>query len=252
MGGWGPSGKNPPRTAGTAGLKGSHTQRGDVQGGVIGAVDGTFDRVASHATTERVDGRDLERALHVDRVFSLPDGEPAFEGSAAAEVVTERERTVIEDGAVTVTTEPATTARRTDVAGVPGEFVVVGSGRGTFAFDLVAADTGTAVDRAALDLDAFFDRKADATPWKAGFVDGGEGDLSGVLHGTDLRNGHDLTDLIESARLNQVGLEHEYRGRDVKMTASASGYAEVYRPDLDVGAVLQYLREELVPHVSAD
>lgn len=224
-----------------------------MQAGVIGVVDGSFEVVDSFATTERADGRDLHRCLDVDRVFSLPSGEPAFEGRAAREVVTERELAHIDGGGVSVATETATETRHARFAGVPGEFVVAGSSSGAFAFDLIGVDTNTAVERASLDLDAFYDRRSAATPWKAGFVGAGEGDVGGVLHGENLRNGHDFGDLLSSASLNQVGLEHDHDGEDVKMTATQSGYVELYRPSsFGTGPFLEYLREEIVPHLQQE
>lgn len=219
-----------------------------MQAGVIGVVDGSFDVVDTYADTVREGDTDLRRCLEVDRVFSLPSGDAAFAGRAAREYRRERETARFEGGSVTVSEEPQVATRHTPVAGVPGEFVVVGSGQGEFAFDLVGADTGTAVERATLDLDAFFDRRGDATPWKVGFRHADGDGVSGALHGGDLREDHDLDAVLDGATLTQVGLEYDYDGRALKMTAARSGYVEVYQPrDLDVGTYLAYLREELAP-----
>lgn len=221
-----------------------------MQAGVVGLVDGSFDVVDSYADTVEEGGQELRRRLDVERVFSLPSGDAAFAGRAAREYRRERQSARIEDDGVRLVEEPRTAVDHTAVAGVPGEFVVVGSGAGAFAFDLVGRDTGTTVERATVDLDGFFDRRDGAAPWKAGFRSDGEDGVSGVLHGTDLREDHDLESLLADATLNQVGLSYRYDGRDLKMTAAESGYVELYQPrDLEVGAYLEYLREEILPHV---
>ena len=220
-----------------------------MKAGVLGVVDGSFAAVDSVVETVTEDGHELQRCLVIDRVFSTPSGETAFAGRAAADVLAERATASIDDGEITVSEGSRPETRYTEFVGVPGEFVVVGSGDGTFAFGLIAAQTDTSVERATLDLDGFFADHDGATPWKAGFFGGGNG-VNGVFHGEDLRADRDLDGLLRNASLNQVGLSYGYDGDEVKMTASRSGYVEVYRPSsFDSGRYLEYLREEVLPHV---
>jgi hypothetical protein len=224
---------------------------GHMQAGVIGVVDGTFDVVDSFSETVVEGEQELERCLDVERVFSLSTGDTAFAGHAAREYRQERESARITNGGVDVVAEPRTTTRHTSFVGVPGEFVVTGSGKGTFAFDLIAQDTNTSIDRSEVDLDAFYERRGDGATWKAGFA-GEDGDgVSGVLHGEDLRESHDLESLLDGAHLNQLGLTYDEDGAgEVKLSASRSGYVELYQPgDLDSKAYLAYLQREIVPHL---
>lgn len=221
-----------------------------MKAGVIGVVDGDFNVLDSYADTVTTGDRELARRLDVQRVFSLPSGTAAFAGRAARERVRTGETHEIRDGEIQVREEPRTETQYTEFVGVPGEFVVVGSGRGGFAFDLVAAETNTHIERASIDLDGFFADHADARPWKAGFRGQSEDAVTGVFHGDDLRASHDLDDLLASATLNQVGLAYDYDGADCKMTASGSGYVELYRPrEFEAADYLDYLRDEIVPHV---
>lgn len=222
-----------------------------MQAGVIGVVDGSFDVVDSFSETVVEGDQELERCLDVERVFSLPTGETAFAGHAASEYRQERESARISNGGVDVVSEPRTATRHTNFVGVPGEYVVVGSSAGTFAFDLVAQETNTSVDRASLDLDRFFAERGDAAPWKAGFFGTGDDGVSGVLHGSDLRESHDLEELLDGSSLNQLGLTYSYDAEEVKMTAAESGYVELYQPrEMEPEAYLGYLREEIVPYIS--
>jgi hypothetical protein len=221
-----------------------------MKAGVLGVVDGRFTAVDSFTETVTVGDRDLERCLAIDRVFSLPTGDMGFEGRAAAERAVTRETASIEGDDIAVDETTETVTEFVSFCGVPGEFVVVENGGGTFAFDLVGQDTGTDIARATLDLDGFYDAHDPTAVWKTGFFGGGEAATNGVFHGDDLRETHDLDGLLADARLNQLGLGYRRDGDDVKMWASRSGYVQVYRPsEYDTGDYLAYLASEVVPHV---
>jgi hypothetical protein len=221
-----------------------------MKAGVLGVVDGTFDSVDSIRRTVSEDGRDLHSALEIDRVFSLPTGGMAFAGRAAQETLADRSTASISADDIDVTETTRTVTTYTEFVGVPGEFVVVASGDGTIAFDLIAAETGTDIERATLDLDAFFASHGDATPWKCGFYSTGDDGVNGIFHGDDLRENRDLDALLSSSSLNQLGLAYDYGGDEVKMTASSSGYVELYRPaEFDDASYLAYLDAEIRPVV---
>jgi hypothetical protein len=221
-----------------------------MKGGVIGVVEGDFRVVDSFSDTVVEGDRELTRCLDIRRVFSLPSGGTAFAGRAAVEYLRRGEATEIDGDEIRVTEGPRKATRHTEFVGVPGEFVVVGSGDGRFAFELIGADTNTTIERATVDVDAFFRDRGSATPWKAGFYGTGDDAVNGVLHGADLRVDHDLDAVLRRSKLNQVGLEYRYDDRDLKMTASRSGYVEVYRPrEFGAGDFLEYLLEEIVAYI---
>jgi hypothetical protein len=152
---------------------------------------------------------------------------------------------------VTVAEETRTETVHVPVAGLGGEFVVVGSSRGEFAFEMVADQAGATVERATLDLDSFFDDHEDARPWRVGVAGGGDDGLSGVFHGEDLRRQYDLDDLRAGTTLTQLGLAYAAGGTDVKMTATRGGYVEVYQPSsFDTADYLEYVRDEVRPYTA--
>jgi len=222
-----------------------------MNGGVIGTVEGSFDRVGSFADAIEDGDGDRARCLEIDRVFSLPGGEMAFEGSAAIEASETVERSRIDGAEIRIEEESRTVTRRAEFVGVPGEFVVADRSRGTFAFDMIAEETGAGIERATIDLDGFLADRSDAAPWKAGFA-GREGSVeNGVLHGSDLLDDDGIDGLLDGATLNQLGVEHDYDGERAKVTAARSGYVELYRPaEFDAGDYLQYLVDEFVPYLS--
>ncbi|WP_336035141.1 hypothetical protein [Halobacterium yunchengense] len=222
-----------------------------MRAGVVALVDGSFRKIDSYAETTADGDRELARRLEVDRVFSLPDGDAAFAGRAAAErVAPDREVSVDEDG-ITVTDQRRVTTAYTEVVGVPGEFVAAASSDGAFAFDLVGAETGTSLERATLDLDAFLDDRPDATPWRVGVAGRGDGSVNGTFHAADLRASRDLDALRDGATVTQLGLAYDYGGDAVKMTAARSGYVEVYQPAAyDAAEFLTYVRDEVLDYVA--
>lgn len=224
--------------------------RADMRAGVLGVVDGSFEMVDSYAETVTEGGRELDRRLEIDRVFSLPSGGMAFQGRAAAERLTSSRDAAIEDGGITVTEGTDVTTEFTEFVGVPGEFVAVGSGAGTFAFDLVGAETNTSIERATLDLEGVLGDHDAARPWRVGVSGDEDGGVNGTFHGEDLRASRDLPALLDGATLTQLGLAYGHDGDEVKMTASRSGYVEVYQPtSYDAEAFLEYVRDEVLGHV---
>jgi hypothetical protein len=221
-----------------------------MRAGVLGVVDGSFQMVDSYAETVTEGDHELERRLEIDRVFSLPSGGMAFEGRAAAERrVSEREATIEDDG-IAVSEGTNVVTEFTEFAGIPGEFVAVGSGKGTFAFDLVGAETNTTIERATLGLERVLDDHGDARPWRVGVSGNGDGAVNGTFHGQDLRASRDLPALLDGATLTQLGLAYGRDGDDLKMTAARSGYVEVYQPSsYDAEAYLEYVRDEVLDHV---
>jgi len=221
-----------------------------MRAGVLGVVDGSFQMVDSYAETVTQGDHDLERRLEIDRVFSLPSGGMAFEGRAAAERLVSEREAAIEDDGIAVSEGTNVVTEFTEFAGIPGEFVAVGSGKGTFAFGLVGAETNTDIERATLDLEGVLDDHGDARPWRVGVAGNGDGAVNGTLHGQDLRASRDLPALLDGATLTQLGLAYDRDGDDLKMTASRSGYVEVYQPSsYDAEAYLEYVRDEVLDHV---
>ena len=221
-----------------------------MKAGVIGLIDGDFNAVSSFSETVREDGHELTRALEITKVFSLGDGHPAFRGHAVREELTTANEMEISYGSIDTEETVQKTQRYTQLAGIAGEFVVVDGSRGAFAFDLIADDTNTDIERATVDLDAFLEKQSDPHPWKAGFDSENGIAKSGVLYGDDLFADDSIAHLLEDSSLNQLGLEYEYGGDDLKMTATSSGYLEVYQPSsFETGAFLEYLSSELGPHL---
>ncbi|WP_424003331.1 hypothetical protein ACOZ4I_04165 [Haloarcula salina] len=220
-----------------------------MQGGVCGIVDGEFDVVGSYTETVTKEGHELSRSIQVDRVFSLPSGERGFEGHAAAEQIVTRSDTEIEGGEIRVTESTVKETVRTAFAGVPGEVVVAESGSGQFAFDLIGADTDTTIERGEFDLSGFLDTHQGGSPWKAGFYDAAGNAQKGTVYGDDLLRDDAFESVLDTAALNQLGIDYEYRDQTVKVDLTESGFVTVHRPaGMETGAFLEFLVTEVLPH----
>ena len=224
-----------------------------MQAGICAIVAGEFDVLQDYTETVTEDGHDLDRSIEIDRIFSLPSGDRGFAGTAAAERLVTRSTTQIVDGEIRVTETDATETVRSAVAGVPGEFVLTANSTGTFAFDLIGAQTGTDVDRGRLDLSGFLAAHDDGSPWKAGFYDGPGPAAKGTVYGEDLLADEAVGPVLDSAALNQLGIDYAYAGQDVKVDLTESGFVQRYRPrGQSTAEFLGYVAEEILPHLTAE
>jgi hypothetical protein len=143
--------------------------------GVIGAVEGNFDKLDSFEITAEQGDFELKQCIDVRRGFTLPSGIKAYYGQAATEQVVDEEEVQINDGEISIYEQPQKTASYTEFLAVPGEVIVVNSGTGSFAFSMIGSETNTSIERAATDLSAFAaDHEDDSDPWKVGLYGRGE------------------------------------------------------------------------------
>lgn len=230
-----------------------------MKAGVIGVVDGTFDEITSfHKTTEK-DGKKFTRSIQVENTEALDTGHVAYKGEAATQVVEESQTVQIDpdSGDIEVSQRGNIEGKHTQFVAIPGEFVAVSSGAGTFVFQLIQEmHPGTHVERVELDLNEYAEdyyRAKNVNPWQVGFY-GNIGEAEkGVVYGDDVFSDSEVGDVLDRSNLNQLGLEYEVNGVDMKMTMTESGYLEVYNPsnlkfdeyaEYIVSEILDYRKEE--------
>jgi len=216
-----------------------------MKAGVLGVVDGTFTVVDSFTEAVTEDGHELERCLTIDRVFSLPSGEMAFEGRAAADAIATETATTIETGDIYVDERERTVTRFAEFVGIPGSSssstAVTGPSR---SISSGGRRTRASSGRRSISTSSSRPGRSDAV--ESWFYGPAETDVNGVFHGADLRD--EMGDVLETSSLNQIGLSYEHDGDDVKMTATRSGYVELYRPaSFDSAEFLEYIRDEILP-----
>lgn len=217
--------------------------------GVLGLMRQDLPPLQSHRETRTVDGVELRDQISVAGVQRTANGTDITEGRAATQSLGEQESVQLTADDVVVDGTDDVRTRHTQFASVPGEFVVVENAAGTFLFDLIESQTGGAVERATLDLDAFLDALPDPQLWKVGFYDRDGGAESGVVHGDDVLDDGAFGAALESLPKNQIGVDTAFDGTEYKLDVARSGYVEVYRPsDVDTAEYVEFLREVVVPH----
>lgn len=228
-----------------------------MKAGVIGTIDGNFDEINSQANSRQQDGTTFTQSLQINRKSHLDSGETIYHGEAAIEIVDEKETVNIneESGEIAVTTSSERTGKYTQFLVISDTMMVVDSGNGEFAYNLLQDFVpGISVQRANLDLNAYADEyySADVVdPWQVGFYGNIGQAEKGVVYGEEVFNDDEMGDLLDRSQLNQLGLNFEEHDQGVeKVTMAQSGYIEVYLPsNMDGSKFADYLINEIVNYV---
>lgn len=217
--------------------------------GVIGLVDGHFKEPDSFIKS-RQDGRfELKRALDIRKPLRGPNGTTAYQGYAAIQRIEETDSFEFSDGDVISTEERSKKTYYTEFVVVPDTFAIINSGSGEFFFDLLKEETGASTKRANIDLYSFLNEHPDANQWQTGFY-GNDGQAEkGTVFGENILDDGDIGEVLAHSKLNQLGLEYEYDEFSVQMTATESGYLDIYQPsNLETEQFLQYISDEILRH----
>jgi hypothetical protein len=191
----------------------------------------------------------VEHCIEVTENIELPDGRSAQIGRAAVEDIGEEEKVQIQDGSIRQYDSPGKVTKYTTFLFVPGSFVAVGSSSGTFAFDLLSSSSGSQITTIEFDLDSFVEEHTDAEPWKVGFYENPGRAENGVVHGEQLLQSSEVTDVLAASKKNQIGLMYESLGFEIKMYTSESGYVEIYQPsNISTDEFIQYVEQDLLHH----
>lgn len=222
-----------------------------MKAGVIGKVDGGFSRITEHSETRVEQDVELTNCIELIRTISLPDGMEASWGRAAIQRLDEIKEQGIKDGSIEVYEAQEKITKVTEFLSVPGEFVIVANGGGTFAFDLIGRQTDTLIERSELDLVEFDEDHSDANIWMRGFYGVSGNANNGIVYGNNLKKDSDFADIFASTNMNQVGLEYIYQDTPLKVRMSESGYVEVYQPSsFEVEEYLQFVLDEILEYVN--
>jgi hypothetical protein len=230
-----------------------------MRAGVIGFVRGEFDEITSLHETSVQDGMQFMRSLQVSEKGTLDTGHRYYTGEAAIEIVEKEEYVRIDSdtGEIEVGEEGTTKGKYTKFVAVPSKFIAVGSSRGTFAFSLLQElHPGIQVDRARLDLNSYADdyyQAPNVNPWQVGFY-GNIGEAEkGIVYGENVISDEEIGEVLDRSQVNQLGLQYEMLGYDMKMTMTKSGYVEVYNPsNLDSEGFAEYLVTEILDYVDME
>ena len=223
-----------------------------MEAGVIGIVEENFDSLQSFTDTRRKNGFKLKRGLQIKRRYSDPDGRTIVAGRAAIEKVEEEEEVSFQDGEIIAREKPMKRGYYTNFVTVSGSFVIVSSGKGSFAFDLISEQVGTSIERAEIDLSNLTKNIDHANPWQIGFYNNSGLAKKGTVYGEELLNDSEIGEVFKRSENNQLGLLFSgVNGEEIQMTATESGYVEIYQPSsYDTEDFIQFLTEFIIPCIS--
>lgn len=222
-----------------------------MKAGVIGIPDGDFGTVESYQESVTIDNYELERCVEVQYSQQI-DGMTVQKGRVALESLEEQDRIEIIDGTIRVQNRTQPVTKYTEFVLIPGKFVAVSSGGGTFAFDLIGSQVGVEINRTELDLNGYFNaqkEKYDVVPWKAGFYGHLGKAENGVVYGESVLEDVDFGNAIADSQMNQIGLSYSRRDEILKVNVTESGYVEIYQPDnYEEGEFAEFVIEEILAH----
>lgn len=173
-------------------------------------------------------------------------------GDAAAEELVEDEVTQITDNRISNRTEEAVSANfGTFTYSSDGTLIVEGGG--SFIPQIISEHTEISAQSSKIDINSYFEflrsthGPDDVNVWKVGFEEERTNADNGVLHGSDLMNDSELTQLLESSKKTQLGVEFQFRGERIKLYVAESGYFDIYEPtNYPDKQVIEFLQDQLI------
>ena len=236
-----------------------------MQRGIIGVPVQDYDRFSTvepfHASKVEY-GQTLHAAIDPEEQRTLSGSTRFIQGSALKEEIDEETIYVYkEDVGIDTTTRHTKTQNASEFVAVPGDedrqgFAMVASSDGVFAFTVLGRADNTVMDRAEIDLgDFYLDREDDFTI-QTGGQQGSLGEVDTLMAwGNELEADDNIgRSLHEAARANLLPqLAGTYVSDvidvPVRVNLAASGYVEVWEPDLSVYDFLHWVRADILPYV---
>ncbi|GAB7121249.1 hypothetical protein [Natrinema pallidum] len=222
-----------------------------MKSGVIGVVNGEFDKIPSFERSVETDHGEVKQCVEIRDEFRLSDGHLAQFGRVARQTFEEEESVQIQDGTIGTFRDRSRATEYTEFLTISGEFVIVASGNGSFAYDLIGERTDTNIERGNIDLQAFFSEHTDGDYWQVGFYNSATEAENGVIYGDNVFDDPDVGATLELSDINQLGVTYAYQDQKIKTTLTESGYINIYDPgSYESDDFLSYFQEEIASFVS--
>ncbi|NUC72514.1 hypothetical protein HTZ84_09370 [Haloterrigena sp. SYSU A558-1] len=225
-----------------------------MQRGIIGLVNGDFSSLDTFRETTEQNGFKLKRGIDIVRSGTLSNGQPVLIGRAGIEEVITKDEISINESRIGFKETSETSTKYTEFVAIPGDFVVVDSGSGSFAFDLIGRQADCLISRAEIDLQQFYAAMRDYNPnvWKLGFKGLGSQTQNGVVYGNDVTSDGGFGETLDETDKNQLGLSYTSEGDGIKMMITQSGYIEIYTPsNYEPEEFAEYIASKAIPHAEA-
>lgn len=224
-----------------------------MKSGVIGKITGKLKEIESYGKTREEGDFELKRQLEFRTKLPGPGDSAAHSGRAAIERVEETKGVQFRDNEILVSDSKEKVQLHTNFLLVPDSFMIVESGRGEFAFNLVEGLGNIEIERATIDLLALLEycSEFDPDPWQVGFF-GNEGNAEkGVVYGEEILTDSKIGEMLRTSKMNQIGLRFtDHEGTNVKFTATKSGFVQIYQPQsYDEIDLMRFVDEFILPYL---
>lgn len=221
-----------------------------MKSGIIGFAHGDFGKIKDETTVIEDGETELLRRIEVDETLTLESGREVQIGSVAKEERVKRQKTQITDEGIVRAETSEIETDYAPFAAIPGEIVLLGTGAGTFGFDLIGRQVEALIERGEIDLDKFVSDYEDGSFWQYGFYNTGLNAETGVFYGSEVSKDNSAQTFINSASANQIGLDILYGDKPVKLTMTESGYIEVYQPsDWETAEYVDFVADVVLPYI---
>jgi|GEM_PF-2880970 len=199
-------------------------------------------------------GHEVRTVVDVREQTTLDGDTAAVEGRVLYEEVEDTEHVRVEDGSIKVSDTRERVQQWANVCGAPATdghdgFMLVDSSSAVFAFE-IAGDT--LLEPAEIALAEFVDEHDPFTVGTAGSpavgpIDSVTAHGSDVLEDEDIGVGEHMRDSIRAGHLSQVRVRYESDWGLVRCYLAASGYVDVYEPDLETEEFLELVASDVLP-----
>ncbi|WP_148859293.1 hypothetical protein [Natronococcus pandeyae] len=218
--------------------------------GVIGKIHGEFSDLESEIWTITDRDYELKRAVDVRDTYELSDSKTAYSGKVATEILKKESNAEISSQGISETAELDPVTKSSEFLAISDDFLLVENSQGTFGYDLIGKLTTAHIERARIQLEPFTDDKEIGEIWQLGFYGTGGRAEKGVVYGNQVLDDSEFGSVLDLSNKNQIGIDFPYQDKAIKMTASESGYVEVYQPsDYKTEDFVNFFLNEIAPYV---
>lgn len=224
-----------------------------MKSGVIGKIDGKMSNIESFGRKREEGKLELQSQIEFRNNIPGPRNNEAYSGRAAIERVQNSEEVQFVDEEIIISETKEKIQLYTDFLLVPDSFMIVKSGKGEFAFNLIEEINDVTIKRAEIDLFKVLESLSNfhPDPWQVRFSRTEGNAKKGIVYGEEVLSDSKFGDVLKSSTKKQIGLQYTNSdGTSIKFTASSSGYVQIYQPNnYDEIDFLNFVNKNIIPNI---
>lgn len=197
--------------------------------GRIAVIEGQSEELSDYQDTFQSNGRELEALVSVDQdIVDLKDSVVARTGLAAQQQLEESDDVQLQNGDIDIGRTQDIEWVWTNYWVVPDEFIVVGSTKGEFAFELLEEVLDAKIKRVNFNLSEIIDDYPGQ--WMGSFEERADNVQRGTLYGDRIEDDPDMGNAFLESSKRQIGPWINYGDESLKVRIGREGWAQVVSP----------------------